>query len=486
MQFDKAYEFLMEKLEKELPANLFYHNARHTKNVVQVAGELGELQHIDDEQLVLLKTAALFHDAGFLESYKEHEEVSCLLAKRYLPGFEYTEGSIEDICELIMSTKIPQRPGSLLSNLLCDADLSYLGTAQYSTTAEFLYAELIANGDHINKETWHKRQIEFLQSHAYFSEPAKSIYATVKAENLQQLKTTASEPSNFRISKTLNTLQDGFLILLGVVTAGFALKGFLVPNNFFDGGVTGISLLMHELYHFNLAYTILAVNLPLIIISYFGVSKSFAIKTLIAVVLLGVCLLYLPYPIITSDKLLISIFGGFFLGVGIGLTIRAGCALDGVEVLALYTLKRSSFTITEIILGINVIIFVIAAFKFGLETSLYSILTYFTASRTIDFVIEGIEAYTGVTIISSKSEMIKYRLVNELGRGITVYKGERGFLPGRFEISSDVDIIFTVITRLELRRLKNLVYDSDPKAFVFANTIKDASGGIIKRRRREH
>ena len=123
------------------------------------------------------------------------------------------------------------------------------------------------------------------------------------------------------------------------------------------------------------------------------------------------------------------------------------------------------------------------AFKFGLETSLYSALTYFTASQTINYVIEGIEAYTGVTIISGESEKIKHRLVNELGRGITVYKGERGFLPGKFEISTEVDIIFTVVTRLELRKLKNLVYDTDPKAFVFANTIKEATGGIVKRRK---
>ena len=127
-------------------------------------------------------------------------------------------------------------------------------------------------------------------------------------------------------------------------------------------------------------------------------------------------------------------------------------------------------------------IFAIAAFKFGIETALYSVLTYFAATRTIDYVVEGIQAYTGVTIISGKSEVIKYQLVNNLGRGITVYKGERGFLPGKFEISTECDIIFTVITRLELRKLKNLVYDVDSNAFVFANTIKEASGGIIKRR----
>jgi uncharacterized membrane-anchored protein YitT (DUF2179 family) len=160
--------------------------------------------------------------------------------------------------------------------------------------------------------------------------------------------------------------------------------------------------------------------------------------------------------------------------------IENGAALDGIEVLAVYTLKRTSFTITEIILGINIIIFTIAGFRFGIETALYSILTYFTATRCIDYVVEGSQAYTGVTIVSGKSEAIKYQLVNKLGRGITVYKGERGFLPGKYDVSAECDIIFTVITRLELRKLKNLVYDVDPKAFVFANTIKEASGGIIK------
>ncbi len=276
-------------------------------------------------------------------------------------------------------------------------------------------------------------------------------------------------------------IREVVFIVLGVTTAAFALKGFLVPNNFFDGGVSGISLLIHEIYGFNLAYVILIVNLPFLIIGSYVVNRQFAFKTFVSIVLLGICLNYVPYPVITSDKLLVSIFGGFFLGVGIGFVMRAGCALDGIEVLGLYTGKRSSFTVTEIIFAINVIIFLIAAFKFGLPTSLYSMLTYFTASKTVDYVVEGIEAYTGVTIISSHSEEVKNRLVNELGRGITVYKGERGFLPGTFEVHNDVDIIFTVVTRLEMRKLKNLVNEVDAKAFVFASTIKEASGGIMKR-----
>jgi uncharacterized membrane-anchored protein YitT (DUF2179 family) len=277
-------------------------------------------------------------------------------------------------------------------------------------------------------------------------------------------------------------MQDLLLIIIGITIAGVALKLFLVPNHFFDGGITGMSLLVHEVYGFNLGLVIIALNLPLIVISYFSIGKRFAMRTLLCVSLLAVALLLIPDYSMTHDTLLISVFGGAFLGIGIGLIMRTGAALDGIEVLAVYTLKKTSFTITEIILGINVIIFAIAGFRFGIETALYSILTYFTATRCIDYVVEGLQAYTGVTIVSGKSEAIKYQLVNKLGRGITVYKGERGFLPGKYDVSADVDIIFTVITRLELRKLKNLVYDVDPKAFVFASTIKEASGGIIKRR----
>ena len=230
------------------------------------------------------------------------------------------------------------------------------------------------------------------------------------------------------------------------------------------------------------SYVIVAANIPFVLISWFSVNKGFAIKTFFCVILLGICLLMPDFRPVTVDTLLVSIFGGFFLGVGIGLTMRAGCAVDGIEVLALYTLRRSSFTISEIILGLNIIIFSIAAIEYGLQTSLYSMLTYFTASKTIDYVIEGMNAYTGVTIISGKSDEIKHKLVNELGRGITVYKGERGYLPGKFDVHDDCDIIFTIIARLEMRKLKNMVTDVDPNAFVFSSTIRETAGGIIKKR----
>ena len=478
MQFESVHAFLIEKLENELPPGITYHNARHTKSVIQIAQQLAEKENIDTHNQRILGTAALFHDAGFLRGHKDHEEVSCELAKEYLPGFDYDETQLKQVCRLIMATKLPQAPCNILESIICDADLHYLGTDEYFSISENLFHEFRHTGLVKNRAEWRKRQIQFFKSHRYFTKSAADAYGEKKKENLQFLM-KKDKPLQHGL---MSTVGDVLFMLLGAIIAGFALKGFLVPNNFFDGGITGISLLVHEFYHVDLGVAILVCNLPLIVASYFSVSTRFAVKTFLCVVLLGICLLWFPYPVITSDKLLISIFGGFFLGLGIGFAMRGGSALDGIEVLALYTWKRTSFTITEIIMAINILIFSIAALKFGIETALYSILTYFAATKTIDYVVEGIEAYTGVTIISANSELIKRRLVNELGRALTVYKGERGFLPGKFEISADCDIIFTVITRLELRKLKNVVYEADPRAFIYASTIREASGGIIKRR----
>ncbi len=471
-----AKKWIMHRLESELPSHFTYHNARHTKAVAEVTEKLADSENVNDEEKLLLITAAYFHDAGFLHTYQDHEEASCVIVKEALPSFGYSATQIDIICRIIMATRLPQRANDKLEQIICDADLHYLGTEAFFSGADNLFDEFKKNKLVKNKKEWIKRQLLFLKAHRYFTDAAKQAYNHTKEINVNILSTASNK--NHRL---YSSAQDILLIVSGVLIAGFALKGFLVPNHFFDGGVTGISLLVHELYHFNLAYVIILFNLPFIIAGYFSVSKKFAFKTTLSVVLLGLCLLFIPYPAITSDKLLISIFGGVFLGIGIGFNMRAGCALDGIEVLALYTLKRTSFTITEIILGINILIFFTAAIGFGMETALYSILTYFAASKTVDYVIEGIQAHTGVTIISSESEIVKQRLVNEMGKGITVYKGERGFLPGRFEVSSECDIIFTVVTRLELRKLKTLVYQADAKAFIFANTIKEASGGILSR-----
>jgi uncharacterized membrane-anchored protein YitT (DUF2179 family) len=285
---------------------------------------------------------------------------------------------------------------------------------------------------------------------------------------------------------TKQTFIDIVYVTAGILFCGFALKGFLIPNHFFDGGITGISLLLHEIYHWNIGYVIVLANLPFVILSKYLVNRTFAFKILIGIIGLSLCLLFIPFPQITSDKLLVAIFGGVFMGVGIGLAMRGGYALDGVEVLALYTGKRISFTTSEIILGINIVIFLIAAFNLGLPTALYSILTYYSASRAISFVVEGVEQFTGVTIISGESENIKEALVMTLGKGITIYKGERGFLKDSYNSSQPCDIVFTVVTRLELNRLKKIVHEVDPKAFVFTNIIKETAGGggVLSRKTR--
>lgn len=483
MQYQQVYDFLMPKLEKELPDYLHYHNAGHTKSVIAAAEHIAKGENITGDELIILKTAALFHDAGFLQQAEGHEEISCIWARQYLPDYGYTDNQIEHICRTIMATRLPQSPADHLGEILCDADLYYKDKEAYAANADKLFKEFKHRGFVKTESEWQLMQLEFLSGQHFFTRSAKSELSGIKEEIVKALNSRISSSLTAHSESTMAQLmQDLLLTVIGVTFAGVALKLFLVPNHFFDGGITGMSLLVHESYHFNLGLVILVLNLPLIAISYFSIGKRFAFRTLMAVILLGVVLLLIPNRGTTDDKLLISVFGGAFLGIGIGLIMRTGAALDGIEVLAVYTLKRTSFTITEIILGINIIIFTIAGFRFGIETALYSILTYFTATRCIDYVVEGLQAYTGVTIVSGKSEEIKYQLVNKLGRGITVFKGERGFLPGKFEVSTECDIIFTVITRLELRKLKNLVYDVDPRAFVFASTIKEASGGIIKRR----
>lgn len=480
MQPAAAQSFILNKLTNELRSSLSYHNVSHTELVIKHAEVLAKAEGIAGKDLDILLTAAAFHDAGFLETYIGHEEVSCRLAREALPQFGFDPIVIEKICTLIMATKIPQSAPDKLSAILCDADLYYLGTDDYGRIAEKLYQEFLHENMVTDKMQWQRQQVSFLKAHKYFTATAKKTLTGKQEKNRIILDAKTESPHTIKHHES--TFSDMVLIIAGVIITSFALKGFLVPNKFFDGGITGISLLIHEHYEINLAYVIVLANVPFILISWFSINKGFAIKTFLCVILLGICLLYPNFPVITDDKLLISIFGGFFLGIGIGLTMRAGCAVDGIEVLALYTLRRSSFTISEIILGLNIIIFSIAAFEYGVPVALYSMLTYFTASRTIDYVIEGLNAYTGVTVISGKSEEVKHRLVNELGRGITVYKGERGFLPGKFEVHDDCDIIFTIITRLEMRKLKNMVTEVDPDAFVFASTIRETSGGIIRKR----
>lgn len=274
---------------------------------------------------------------------------------------------------------------------------------------------------------------------------------------------------------------DIFMVSLGILTAAFGLRGFLLPNGFIDGGATGISLLIAKLTGTNLSVLLVIINLPFILFGYHLIDKQFAIKTAAAITGLALCVALIPYPEVTNDKLLVSVFGGFFLGAGIGLSVRGGAVIDGTEVLAIAVSKQSGLTIGDVILIINIIIFSMAVWLLSVETALYAMLTYLAASKTVDFIIEGIEEYTAVTIISPKSDKIRLAIIEKMGRGVTVYKGERGHGKSG-EHLYDMKIIYTIVTRLEVGKLKMEITKIDPNAFVVMSSVKDMKGGMIKKR----
>jgi len=279
---------------------------------------------------------------------------------------------------------------------------------------------------------------------------------------------------------TFDSLKEFFLILVGILLAGFGLKGFLIPSGFIDGGVTGISLLIHFLTPINLSLLIFVINLPFIFLARKQIGKVFAIKTFFAIIVLSLSLLWINYPIITLDKILVAIFGGFLLGAGIGLSVRGGSVLDGTEILSVYLNRKTGFSIGEIVFFINVIIFSVAAIFLGIEVALYSILTYLVASKSIDFISHGMEEYTGLTIISDKNKEIRKKLF-EMGNGVTIYKGNKGYANEKDK--KEIDILFTIVTRLEVFKIKKAVQLIDSSALIIEESISEIEGGFIKKRK---
>ncbi len=275
-------------------------------------------------------------------------------------------------------------------------------------------------------------------------------------------------------------IKDFILILSGIFSAAFGFKGFLLTNHFIDGGATGISLLISILTPVPLYMLIIAINIPFIILGYKIIGKAFAIKTTLAIIGLALVVATVTFPNVTNDNLLVAVFGGFFLGAGIGLAVRGGAVIDGTEVLAIYLSRKFGTTIGDIIVVINVIIFSAAAYFLSIEIALYSMITYLAASKTLDFIIDGIEEYMGVTIISPKSEEIKKLIIENLGHGVTTYKGKSGY--GKHGESGNVEIVYTVVTRLELNRLKSEIHNVDENAFVIISSVLDTKGGMVPKR----
>jgi uncharacterized membrane-anchored protein YitT (DUF2179 family) len=300
------------------------------------------------------------------------------------------------------------------------------------------------------------------------------------AENREYSKTQLAKGFRLLRIELIRLVKDIFLIGLGIASAAFGLESFLLPNNFIDGGATGIALLVSELSGISLSLLLVLINIPFLFLGYKVIGKRFAVKTSIGIIGLAIVVATVHFPTVTNDKLLVAIFGGFFLGGGIGMAVRGGGVIDGTEVLAIYLSKKFGMTMGDIVLGFNILIFSVAAYLLSVETALYSIVTYLAASKTVDFIIEGIEEYIGVTIISGKSEAIRTMIIGEMGRGVTVYRGKRGF--GTHGETEDTDIIYTVITRLELNKLNTEIQKIDSTAFVVMNSVKDTRGGMIKKR----
>ena len=290
-----------------------------------------------------------------------------------------------------------------------------------------------------------------------------------------------------KTSKTINALllrvriKEAIFLILGVISASIGLKGLLLPNQFLDGGAMGVSLLTQFLTGINLSLLILLVNAPFIILGARQISVAFAVKSSLAILALAALVHFIELPVITEDKLLIAVFGGFFLGTGIGLSIRGGAVIDGTEVLALSISRRTSFTVGDLIAIFNVVLFSVSALVLGLEIAMYSILTYIVASRTVDFIINGIEEYIGVMIVSPDSAEIKNQIMHEMGRGVTSFRSDGGY-GKKGQSLPDRDVLFCVVTRLEVSKLVLEVEKIDPTAFVIQYPIRDTKGGMIKKR----
>lgn len=291
------------------------------------------------------------------------------------------------------------------------------------------------------------------------------------------------EPFNLKVF-----IKDTFSVLIGIAFAVVGLEFFIVPNNLLDGGVTGISLLFHFITKIDVSVFIFVINLPFIFMGYKQVGKLFAIKTFMAIMTLSVVLLILHsfHPTaITKEPILIAVFGGICLGAGIGFAMRGGCVLDGTEVFALWLTRKTSMQVGEIILIINILIFAVAAILQGIETALYSILTFMAASKTVDFLTNGIEEYTGVMIISEESDKIRKQIITQLGRGVTIYSGKRGLRGKKAQESglNNRDILYTVVTKLELTKVKDILNEIDATAFMTTHSISSVKGGMVKERK---
>jgi len=278
------------------------------------------------------------------------------------------------------------------------------------------------------------------------------------------------------MKRFLRELLNFALLALGILSAGMGIKGFLLSSNFIDGGITGVSMLLSSTTGLPLAWLLPLVNLPFVAVGWRQLGRTFAIRSVIGISGLALVIAFVPYPDVTLDRLLVAVFGGFFLGAGIGLAVRGGAVLDGTEIAALLISKRSGYVkVGDVILGFNVVLFLVAISTLGIDAALYSILTYISAAKTLDFVLHGIDEFTAISVVSDSSAVIRERIMKDLGRGVTMYRGYGGMS------GAERDILYCVVTRLEIARVRAIVKEVDTSAFLVFYPLAGAEGGMVKR-----
>jgi len=274
-------------------------------------------------------------------------------------------------------------------------------------------------------------------------------------------------------------VSETFQISVGVLLASIGLKVFLLPNGFLDGGATGIAILLSEVTGVDISFLLLFVSLPFLFLAWYSLSKRIFTKSIVSIVALAIMIHYENFEPVTDDKLLIAIFGGLFLGSGIGLTVKNGAVLDGSEILGIFINERYGISIGKVILVFNVILFSVTTALLSIEVAMYSILTFLITAKVIDLMIEGFEDFVGLMIVSDESLAIEQSLTKEIGVGMTIYKASSGF--GKRCEQGEKQIIHTVINRIDIRKTYNIIDKHDESAFIIEFHVNDIKGGILRK-----
>lgn len=277
--------------------------------------------------------------------------------------------------------------------------------------------------------------------------------------------------------KTIRLVKTYIILFIGSILAAFGLEEFIIPNHFIDGGVVGVAIVLNHLLPLSFAVYIVILNLPFLYLGYRYIGKSFAFATFFSVSSLAYwTTVFRPLQNATQDLFLAAIFGGIMIGIGVGLIIRYGGSLDGSEIVAIIWSKKSSFSVGEIIMFMNVFIFAGAGLVFGWDNAMYSVVTYFVAFKMIDITVEGLDESKGVMIVTDYPDEIADILMKRLGRGVTILYGEGGYT------GAPKKILYSIITRLEIAKLKTIIFEKDEGAFVTIHEVHDVLGGRVKKR----